>query len=81
MSTIREITYTRGNAAGRAKRCEYLYKRIYRDVRKLEAHAEGQSLARKIVLYRQRRNLQRHQPRLKALWICYTWLAEDAAAK
>lgn len=77
----KEISYSRGNPAGRAKRAEYLYKRIYRHTRELRRGMAGKCLADKIEAHRQIKRLERHWPKLKMLWVCFTWLAEDAAAK
>lgn len=73
------ISYTRGNPAGRAKRCEWLLKQVFRRARATEAQMEGKPLADKLALWRRKRALEAHAPRIKALWACYTWLAEDSA--
>ena len=74
------ISYSRGNPADRATRAETLYKRIHTQTRKLRRGMAGKCLADKIEAHRQIKRLERHWPRLKMLWVCFTWLAEDAAA-
>lgn len=76
----KEISYSRGNPADRAARAECLYKRIHTQTRELRRGMAGKCLADKIEAQRQIKRLERHCPRLKALWICFTWMAEDAAA-